>query len=143
MRLTREWTKKDISVLYECASRTTLRHAAKRLGRSYSSVANKSSRLGIRWNQGSWRAADIAREVGCSIGSVTRLIAVLFDPAHVLLRYSGASRRYCLDSEQAARLVTVLQATRKRRARNIKAGKAAAQKRERERRAGNQKEIYA
>lgn len=117
------WTKAEIADLYHYASLYTQQEAGELLGRSRIAVNQKVRDLGIVWGQGTWNSEKIARIIGCTPPTVMRAIRILFHNVRGVI--TGVKAPRCkLTDEQAERVIRVLQATRKHRARNIKGGQA-------------------
>lgn len=119
----RRWTHEEEVKLYEYAVTIGQPEAAKLLGRSIYSVAQKCRLMGIKWRQGFWNLSSIAKEVGCSKHTVKRLIGIIY-PDKNFFYISGNNKRYTIEHEEAERIIRILKGTRKSRQRHIRAGQA-------------------
>lgn len=74
-----------------------------------------------------WTLGKVAREVGCSVGTVRRLVGILFHDREMFY-FSGKVKKYKIDDKDAERLIKVLKGTRATRKHNIAGGKVCRKK---------------
>ena len=125
----RPWDPSDVYLLYGYAETMSQFEAAKRLGRTYTALIQKTAQLGIRWRQGYTNFSRIARGIGCSPQTVKRVAEILYPEGIPSYGTPGTtSYRPLLDFEKEQRIVKVILASRERRHKLILAGKIRQQK---------------
>lgn len=70
----KKWTREEINTLYEMASTSTQKRAAKELNRSKGSVQQKSRKLGINWQQGRISLNEISRVTGLGKTTIQKVL---------------------------------------------------------------------
>ena len=106
------WTPEERFELLDLAERgATQAEAARRLGRSFSSVKSYVRSRGLAWRARLTSLERIARDLACSPSTVARVARALGVP----YRRRGNGRRYLLDPIEEGRVRGVLERQLRRR----------------------------
>ena len=76
-----------------------------------------------------WSLSRVARAVGCDVGTVRRMVKVLYHDRDMFF-LSGKRKVYKIGEKEAERLIKVIRGTRQLRRHNILGGKARANKKD-------------